>query len=352
MSKTDKAHEDQGKNHRALTDALDKKLSDMLGALSGEHDKKHEETRRSLRVQNEELIGMIQSEVTQLVETTNAQFTAITESSKTEIGSIREEVARIVVDLDGKYEESVNHTSASIAMLERNVDAVAKSSSQDMASERECRAREVGDLCSAVKSMQDWVTDVETTFTQRSETRAREIETMNVRLTELKDIQFQLRSEIVKQQEHIDQFKGFQVDKVTDELRQVVQDLANTSDFQGNKIKELEGTLDAAREAKIEVHRLKSDLDAEVSTRTLKDTELQGRLEREVHEFSRRVERLTAATSELGGDLHKSRSTAMRTGSLSVTSLGSANLSTERTRLTQSSGRLHGVSPGLHHVDF
>merc|ERR1712136_698892 len=310
---------DQGKNHRALTDALDKKLSDMLGALSGEHDKKHEETRRSLRVQNEELIGMIQSEVTQLVETTNAQFTAITESSQTEIGSIREEVARIVVDLDGKYEESVNHTSASIAMLERNVDAVAKSSSQDMASERECRAREVGDLCSAVKSLQD--------------------------------IQFQLRSEIVKQQEHIDQFKGFQVDKVTDELRQVVQDLANTSDFQGNKIKELEGTLDAAREAKIEVHRLKSDLDAEVSTRTLKDTELQGRLEREVHEFSRRVERLTAATSELGGDLHKSRSTAMRTGSLSVTSLGSANLSTERTRLTQSSSRLHGVTPGLYSVD-
>merc|ERR1712012_951946 len=224
-------------------------------------------------------------------------------------------------------------------------------SSQEVASEREARSREVADVCSAVKSMQDWVTDVESTVTQRFEARARERESVTVRLTELKDIQFHLRSEIVKQQEHIDQFKGFQVDKVTEELRRVVQDLASTSDFQGNKIKDLEGTLDAAREAKIEVHRLKSDLDAEVSSRTLKDSELQDRLEREVHEFSRRVERLTAATSELGGDLHKSRSTAMRTGSLSVTSLGSANLSTERTRLTQSSSRLHVVSPGLYSVD-
>merc|ERR1712012_354154 len=110
----------------------------------------------------------------------------------------------------------------------------------------------------------------------------------------------------------------------TEELRMVVQDLANTSDSQGNKIKKLESTLDAAREAKNEVHRLKSDLDAETSARTLKDTELQGRLEREVHEFSRRVERLTAATSELGGDLQKSRSTVMmRSGSLTPSSLGS-----------------------------
>merc|ERR1712135_265506 len=202
--------------------------------------------------------------------------------------------------------------------------------------------------CSALKSMQDWVTDVESTVTQRFEARAREMESVTVRLTELKDIQFQLRSEIVKQQEHIDQFKGFQVDKVTDELRQGGQDLANTSDFQGNKIKELEGTLDAAREAKIEVHRLKSDLDAEVSTRTLKDTELQGRLEREVHEFSRRVERLTAATSELGGDLQKTRSSVMRTGRLSVaSSLGSANLTPDRTRLT----RLGSVATGLRNVD-
>merc|ERR1712107_816631 len=97
-----------------------------------------------------------------------------------------------------------------------------------------------------------------------------------------------------------------------------------------------------------EVHRLKSDLDAEVSTRTLKDTELQGRLEREVHEFSRRVERLTAATSELGGDLQKTRSSVMRTGRLSVaSSLGSANLTPDRTRLT----RLGSVATGLRNVD-
>merc|ERR1712135_52994 len=215
--------------------------------------------------------------------------------------------------------------------------------------------------CSALKSMQDWVTDVESTVTQRFEARAREMESVTVRLTELKDIQFQLRSEIVKQQEHIDQFKGFQVDKVTEELRRVVQDLASTSDFQGNKIKELESTLDGAREAKSEVHRLKSDLDAEVSTRALKDNELQGRLEWELQEFSRRVERLTAATSELGGDLQKSRSAAMlspmRSPSISPSSIGAVPVGAEhdtrlgsissrhQTRMSSFTGSLYGVDP-------
>merc|ERR1712135_272160 len=126
------------------------------------------------------------------------------------------------------------------------------------------------------------------------------------------------------------------------ELRMVVQDLANTSDSQGNKIKKLESTLDAAREAKNEVHRLKSDLDAETSARTLKDTELQGR-----------VERVTAATSELGGDLQKSRSNvmhhSMRTGSVSVTSLGSASFNQDRARLSQ--GHSRGGAAGFHNVD-
>jgi len=193
---------------------------------------------------------------------------------------------------------------------------------------------------------------VENTAKERSDARGRDVD---VRLSEMKDIQGQLRSEILRQQEHIEQFKGFQVDKVTEELRRVVQDLASTSDMQGGKIKELERMLEAAREAKSEVHRLKNDLEAEVSTRALKDTELQGRLEREVHEFSRRVERLTTATSELGGDLQKSRSNtmyhSMRSGRLSVASIGSASPLPERTRITVASSRLETVSQEPYSAD-
>jgi chromosome segregation ATPase len=172
--------------------------------------------------------------------------------------------------------------------------------------------------------MQEWIADVENTATQRNEARNRDYENVTSRLTEIKESYSTIRVDIIKQQEVVDHFKGIQVDKITEELRNVVQDLASTADFQGEQLKGLEIRLDCAREAKSEVHRLKGDLEAEVSTRMMKHQELQNRLDREVGEFSRRVERLTAATSELGGDLQKSRSTVMmRSGSLTPTSLGS-----------------------------
>ena len=87
-------------------------------------------------------------------------------------------------------------------------------------SEREARTREVADMC-AVKSTQKRVTDVENTVTQRFEARACEMETVTVRLTESKDLKFQPRYEIVNQQEHMEPFKGLQVNKakINDENR-------------------------------------------------------------------------------------------------------------------------------------
>ena len=61
--------------------------------------------------------------------------------------------------------------------------AEASKTQEDVVSEREARAREVADVCGAVKSMQGWVTDVASTV----EARACEI----VLLTELKDLKFQ-----------------------------------------------------------------------------------------------------------------------------------------------------------------
>ena len=97
----------------------------------------------------------------------------------------------------------------------------------------------------------------------------------------------------------------------------MVQDPASTSDFEGSKIKDWESALDAAREAKNEVHCL------------------------------------TTASSELGGDLQKTRQSVVhRTGSLSVGSLGSANLTPDRKRLIQSSGRLASAAQLERKVDL
>ena len=57
---------------------------------------------------------------------------------------------------------------ASVALLKRK-DLAVVTGSQDATSEREAQTRDVADVCSAVKSMRKWVTDAESTVTQRFE---------------------------------------------------------------------------------------------------------------------------------------------------------------------------------------
>lgn len=350
----DRAHEEHCNRHKALTDSMDRKLSDSMARFSSEHDAKHEEHRRNLQASNGELIGMIQKEITQLAETVDIKYRTLCESTTSEAVSIREEIARVLVLVDEKCERGIALTTSTFSTMQQTLDMERTYVIDQLMSEKDTRTREIKDLCGAVKSMQDWISDVEGSFSQDREGRTRESESFVMRITEIKDITTSLRSEMIKQQQHIEQFKGLQVDKITDELRKVVQDLALTSDFQGGKIKELEVGLDHAVEAKREVHRLRGDLDAEMSTRTMKDSELEKRLEREVHEFSRRVDRLTAATSELGGDLQKTRSTAWhRSGSATPTSLSSVGV--DRTTMLRSSShnpsRLGSMAGSLNYVD-
>ena len=89
---SDKAHEEYSTKHGAATDALDRKLTDMLTNLSGDHDQKREETRRALT----KLIGLVQSEIARLVQTNEAQFAQVTELSQAELGNLRKEVAHAV----------------------------------------------------------------------------------------------------------------------------------------------------------------------------------------------------------------------------------------------------------------
>ena len=88
----------------------------------------------------------------------------------------------------------------------------------------------------------------------------RELDAVDLRLSELIQVQTQLRSEMLKQQQQIVHVKGFQVDGVTDELRSVVRDFATITDLQDSRIKALEKTVDVAREARNEVHMLKTRL--------------------------------------------------------------------------------------------
>ena len=57
-------------------------------------------------------------------------------------------------------------------LRERKLDLAVVRRSQNVTSEREAPTRDVADVCSAVESMQDWVTDVESISTQRFQARA------------------------------------------------------------------------------------------------------------------------------------------------------------------------------------
>ena len=66
---------------------------------------------------------------------------------------------------------------ATVARSKRKVNLAVVPDSQNVESERESRTR---DACSAVKSMQDWETDVESIGVQRFKARAHETEMMTV----------------------------------------------------------------------------------------------------------------------------------------------------------------------------
>merc|ERR1712136_633375 len=245
---SDRSVENASNKHRSVVEALERKLTEAMARMSAEEEKKHDEHRQSLKMSNGELLTMLQNDIGQCTESVDVKLNELRMSSSVELSALREDVARAVTDMDGKCERGLDHTTSSFEALERKLDLESAARSEENSTERDVRSREVADLCGAVKSMQAWLTDVESMGTQRNEARTREFENVTARLSELKEHQFTLRSELIKHQEHIDHFKGFQVDKVTEELRKVVQDLALTSDHQGDKIKELESTLDGARE--------------------------------------------------------------------------------------------------------
>lgn len=352
-SHNDRLHDENSSRNRTSLDTLDRKVMDALSRTSAENDRKHEEHRLSRQLETEEILTKLRHEIGRLSDMVDLKHAEIRDTQKTGMTSLREEIARFVSEMDGKHEKGYVHTTNSIESLDEKISSEISQRAQEATSEREVRSREVADLCAAVHSVQSWLTEIETVGTQRNETKAREIEAVSSRMSEVKDTLFTIRAGLLKHQEHIDMWQGFQVDKVTSELRKVVQDLAHTAHTQGDKIKDLESLLDTAREAKKEVQRLSTDLAAEVSARSLKDSEAQSRLDKEVHEFSRRVDRLTTATSELGSDLQRTHDSVAMSPSLrmSRTSLHESSSSLRRQsnalNTTDRRGRL--VQPGFAH---
>ena len=76
-----------------------------------------------------------------------------------------------------------HHHELSIKVAEQRCRSTRRQASGDVVSEREARTTEATDACHAVMPMQDWMTYVENTITQRFETLAREIEMLKVRMT-------------------------------------------------------------------------------------------------------------------------------------------------------------------------
>ena len=66
------------------------------------------------------------------------------------------------MDQDAKHERAHHFTTTSVQQLSEKVDSGMATRAEEEAAECIQRGREIGDLCSAVKSMQVWLTDVET----------------------------------------------------------------------------------------------------------------------------------------------------------------------------------------------
>jgi len=156
-----------------------------------------------------------------------------------------------------------------IDALDRRIQTDIGKRAEEIAFEREVRVREIADLSSALQSLKTSFGDAQTFHTQRDETRASDLEILATRVSELGEAILTVRSEFMKHQDYLDSWQGFQVDKITGEMRRLVND----------------------------VHKLSGDLDSEVAARSLRDSEFRSHLEREAREFAHRIDLLTVTAN-------------------------------------------------------
>jgi hypothetical protein len=318
----DRLHDDNTDRMNTGLEALDRKVVDTANRLSAEAERKRDESRVTTSLHIEDVANKIRSDLSRAVDTIDSKHQEGMETTKDELINIRDVIEKLGAEQDAKHETGRDRTAVALETLERKFadDLAVRSAALD--TECEVRSREVADLCAAVKSLQSWVTDVEAVGTQRNEMRNRDFDAVADRHNELKQQHLALRSDLSNFQELVDTWKRYEVNKITDELRSVVSDLSIASNLQADKIQHLETNLDAAREAKAEVHRISSDLAAEATARTTKDAELKSRLDREVTEMSRRVDRLTGASCDLATELRHSEA---RTSNVLSSPRGSRN---------------------------
>lgn len=274
----------------AALEVAETRLREEMMRLSTEHDRKHKE-----------FFSRVKLDIERLSDAAEAKQSELWDATRAGLARLKEEIALLENQQDAKLERGQHQTTASFELLERRLDTSLESRAQEMLAEREVRSREVADLCSAVKSMQSWLADVETSSSQRHDARGRELVGFSSRLDDLKDQQFSMRADFAKMIERNDGYRDASLQH--DEQRKVLLDLCASSSAQGEKIQDLEAHVQSAREARSEVTRLSVDLREETSNRVKKDNEIQARLEREVSEFARRIDRLATATSQLDNQL-------------------------------------------------
>merc|ERR1712136_10839 len=279
----DRLHDDNTDRMNTGLEALDRKVVDTANRLSAEAERKRDESRVTTSLHIEDVANKIQSDLSRAVDSIDSKHQEGMETTKDELISIRDGIEKLGAEQDAKHETSRDRTAAAFENLDRKIadDLALRSAALD--TECEVRSREVADLCAAVKSLQSWVTDVEAVGTQRNEMRNRDFDAAIDRHNDLKHQLLTLKADMIQH---------------------------------------LETNLDAAREAKAEVHRMSSDLAAEATARTTKEAEMKSRLEREVTEMSRRVDRLTGASCDLASELRHSEA---RTSNVLASPRGSRN---------------------------
>ena len=113
-----RAVEEYTRYHRAGTEALDRKFTDMLGAFAAEHNEKHQETDTTFQQSNVELVVVFHSEVAQVVDGNERTQCVLTEAGQNELGKFREKVAHLAVEVGTEFDQGRHYTTASVETLQ------------------------------------------------------------------------------------------------------------------------------------------------------------------------------------------------------------------------------------------
>ena len=170
-------------------DNLDARFRELISRHTSEENAKHQEHQNSLKTGLADVLNVMRKELKHVSEETTVKCENMRGTSA-EINVLREKISELSVAHESIFERAQHFTRNSVQELASEIMSDRAMRMEEMQADRVQTESEINDICSAVKSLQAWVSDVETTITERNDARNKDLKLVDVRFSEMREVGF------------------------------------------------------------------------------------------------------------------------------------------------------------------